>query len=77
MVNYTDYIEVNKEIMLGKPVIKGSRLTVEMILEELAAGTPVPDLVEAHPHLTLEAIYAALSFAADALKGDRTYPLAV
>ncbi|MEM8901797.1 MAG: DUF433 domain-containing protein [Bacteroidota bacterium] len=77
MVNYTDYIEVNKEIMLGKPVIKGSRLTVEMILEELAAGTSVSDLVEAHPHLTLEAVYAALSFAADALKVNRTYPLAV
>lgn len=77
MREYNTIIEVNPKIMMGKPVIRGTRLTVEMILEELAAGTTVDDLIEAHDDLTVDAIKAALSFAADALKGEKTYQLAV
>jgi len=51
-------------IMLGKPVIKGTRITVEHILRELAAGTTIEELLEAHPHITHEGIKAALEFAA-------------
>jgi len=61
--------------MLGKPVIAGTRLTAEFILEELAAGTPVEQLLESHPRLTREAISAVLNFAARALKADVIYPL--
>lgn len=49
-------------IMTGKPVITGTRITVEHILEELAAGGTVEDLLDAHPRLTREAIQAALDF---------------
>ena len=63
--------------MLGKPVIKNTRLTVDLILEELSAGKSHRDLLNAYPRLTEEAIKAALAFAADAIKGERTYPITV
>jgi len=62
-------------VLMGKPVVAGTRLTVEHILEELAAGTPVEQLLTAHPRLTREAISAALAFAAQALRADVVYPL--
>ena len=51
-------------VMTGKPVVAGTRLTVEHILDELAAGTPVEQLLAAHPRLTRKAVSAALAFAA-------------
>ena len=77
MIDYTKSIEVNPKIMMGKPVIRGTRLTVELILEELSAGTSIDDLVSAYKRLSKEAVYAALAFAADSLKGEKSYPLAV
>jgi uncharacterized protein (DUF433 family) len=62
------------KIMLGKPVIKGTRLTVELILEKLAAGETVDQLLEAHPRLTREGIQAALAYAAQTLHSDIVYP---
>jgi len=50
-------------IMLGKPVIKGTRITVELILEKMGAGSTVEQLLEDYPHLTKESILAALQFA--------------
>jgi uncharacterized protein (DUF433 family) len=65
----------NPNIMLGKPVIKGTRITVEHILRELAAGTTIEELLEAHPHITREGIKAALEFAAESVRLDRVYPI--
>lgn len=48
--------------MMGKPVVAGTRITVELILEKLAAGETIEQLLEAHPRLTKEGIQAALSF---------------
>jgi uncharacterized protein (DUF433 family) len=70
------WIESNPVVMMGKPIIAGTRITVELILEKLAAGETIDDLVEAHPRLTSEAIRAALAFAAEALHADVVYPLA-
>jgi uncharacterized protein (DUF433 family) len=56
--------------MMGKPVIAGTRITVELILEKLGAGENVEQLLEAHSRLTREAIQAALAFAANALKAE-------
>jgi uncharacterized protein (DUF433 family) len=61
-------------VMMGKPVIAGTRITVELILEKLAAGETIEQIIEAHPRLTHEGINAALSFAADVLKCDVVYP---
>jgi uncharacterized protein (DUF433 family) len=70
------FIISNPNIMMGKPVIAGTRITVELILEKLAAGETTEQILEAHPRLTLEAIQAALAFAAEALRADVVYPLA-
>ncbi len=64
------------KIMMGKPIIAGTRITVEMILEKLSAGETVESILEAHPRLTREAIRAALAFAAQALRADVVYPVA-
>ena len=63
-------------VMMGKPVIAGTRITVELILEKLAAGETVEEILDAHPRLTGEAIQAALAFAAEALRADVVYPIA-
>ncbi|MFK7925784.1 MAG: DUF433 domain-containing protein [Bacteroidia bacterium] len=77
MSNLNTAIEVNPKIMMGKPVIKGTRITVELILEKLSSGETFADILEAHPRLTQVSIYAALAFAASALKGEKIYPIAV
>ena len=70
-----DLIQSDPSIMMGKPVIAGTRITVELILEKLAAGETMEQILEAHPHLTREAIRAALAFAASALRADIVYPI--
>ena len=58
----TKLIQSDPSIMMGKPVVAGTRITVELILEKLAAGETVEQLLEAHPRLTREGIQAALRF---------------
>jgi uncharacterized protein (DUF433 family) len=62
-------------VMMGKPVVAGTRITVELILEKLAADETIEQLLDAHPRLTRPAISAALDFAARALRADVLYPL--
>lgn len=69
-----DRIAAIPDVMLGKPVIRGTRITVEHILEELAAGTTLDDLLAAHPRLTRDDLQAAIAYAIEAL---RHVPLAV
>lgn len=61
-MNWEEYIEQRPEAMLGKPVIKGTRLTVEMILEKLDQGAPAEELLRSHPQLRPEHIQAAQNF---------------
>ena len=70
------WIESNPAVMMGKPVIVGTRITVELILEKLAAGETIDELLDAHPRLTREASRAALAFAAEALRADVVYSMA-
>ena len=70
-----ELIQSNPSIMMGKPVVAGTRVTVELILEKLAAGETIEQILEAHPRLTRESIQAALAFAARALRADVVYPL--
>jgi uncharacterized protein (DUF433 family) len=60
-------IEINPKVMLGKPVIRGTRIPVELILRKLAEGATEADLLDGYPHLKRADIQAALSYAADAL----------
>ena len=60
-------IEINPQVMLGKPVIRGTRIPVELILRKLAEGTTEPELLDAYPRLQQTDIQAALAYAADSL----------
>lgn len=68
-------IEVKADVMMGKPVVAGTRITVELLLEKLAAGETIEQLLAEHPRLRRQHVLAALEFAAQALKGDHIYPL--
>lgn len=63
-------ITVDPRVMVGKPCIKGTRIPVEQILRELAAGLSNDDILDAHPHLTHEDIYAAAAYAADVIASE-------
>jgi uncharacterized protein (DUF433 family) len=62
-------------MMMGKPIVSGTRITVELILEKLGSGETIEQLLDSHPRLTRAAILAALSFAAQALRADVLYPI--
>lgn len=70
-----ELIESNPSILGGKPVIAGTRISVELILEKLAAGETIEQILAAHPRLTEESIRSAIAFAAEALKADVVYPV--
>jgi uncharacterized protein (DUF433 family) len=72
-----EYIVSNPKVMMGKPVITGTRISVELILEKLAEGETVEQILQAHPRLTPIAIRAALAFAAEVLRGDVIYPVEI
>ena len=63
------------EVMMGKPVVEGTRVTVETILEEMGSGESIEQVLEAHPRLTREAVLAAVRFGAEVLRADIAYPL--
>ncbi len=68
-------IRSDPSIMMGKPVIAGTRLTVELILEKLGAGETIDQLLQSHPRLTHEAVLEAIAFAARSLRADVVYPI--
>ena len=65
-------IAIDPRIMLGKPVIRGTRIPVELILRKLAEGATEADLLDANPHLASEDIRAAMQYAADAVAHEET-----
>ncbi|MFK7936686.1 MAG: DUF433 domain-containing protein [Saprospiraceae bacterium] len=77
MKDYMNRISINPKIMFGKPVVRGTRITVEQILEDLGSGKTNDELLEMYPSITALDIKAALQFASDALRGERTYPIAI
>ena len=68
-------IASDPNIMMGKPVIAGTRITVEHILEQLAGGRTIEQILEAHPHISREQVQAAITYAAESVRIDHTYPL--
>ncbi len=71
----TKFIECHPSIMMGKPVIAGTRIPIELILEKFAAGETIEQLLEEYPRLTREGVHAAFYFAAQALRADVVYPI--
>ena len=76
-VYFPDMIQIESKpgVMMGKPVIAGTRITVENILERLGAGETIESIVAEHPRLTREAVLAAVEFGARALRADVVYPV--
>ena len=64
----SELIQSDPTVMMGKPVVAGTRITVELILEKLSTGETIDQILEAHPRLTREGVLAALSFATQALR---------
>ncbi len=69
-MEYTKRIVSDPDIMLGKPVIKGTRITVELILRKMAEGMTIEELLEAYPHITKDNILAAVSYSADVISRE-------
>ena len=69
-LNWKDYIETNPKVMFGKPVIKGTRVPVDLLLEKLSLGETLEQLLKSYPSLTKESLYACLSFASESVKNE-------
>ena len=65
-----EWIEANPDVMLGKPVIRGTRVPVELILRRISEGATEDDLLGSHPHLIRDDVRAAVAFAADTIANE-------
>jgi uncharacterized protein (DUF433 family) len=74
-MNLPQRIEMNPKVMLGKPVIRGTRIPVELLLRKLGEGATQEDLLDAYPRLSREDFQAVMAFAAETLAHEETIPL--
>jgi len=74
---WQERIEINPAIVVGKPIIRGTRLAVELLVDLMAEGWTSEQILENYPQLTSDDLQAALHYAADSLRRERVYPLAV
>ncbi len=72
---WKDRIELNPDVLVGKPIIKGTRISVEFVIQLLADDLSVDDVLENYPHLCREDVLACLSYASHWLQTERVYPL--
>lgn len=69
-MKWKDHIEVNPAVLVGKPIIKGTRISVELILDRLADGWTMEDVLASYPHINRKDVLAALSFASELFKEE-------
>ena len=77
MAEWEERIEINPKILVGKPVVKGTRLAVEFIIDLLAQGWPESEILRNYPGLVQEDIQACLAYASAVLRSVKVYPLVV
>jgi len=75
MENWTDYIHSDPDILVGKPVLKGTRLSVEFLLRLFAAGWTEPQVLENYPGVTRQSLRAVFAFAAESARNDELFVL--
>jgi uncharacterized protein (DUF433 family) len=75
-MDYNKFITRNPGIMLGKPIIKGTRITVELIMRKLAGGYTLDDLIASYPHINKDQVFAALEYAADLIANEEVIEMA-
>ena len=66
-MNISEYVCIDSTVMLGKPTIRGTRITVELVLRKLAEGATISELIKSYPQLSSGSIHAAMAYAADTL----------
>ena len=76
MIDWRLHIESNPDVLYGKPTLKNTRIPVDLILEKLASGDSVEDLLDAFPNIDKVAINACLLFAAESVKNEIVFPIA-
>jgi uncharacterized protein (DUF433 family) len=69
-MNWKDHIEVNSAVLVGKPIIKGTRISVELILDRMADGWTMEDVLASYPRISREDVLAALSFSSELFKEE-------
>ena len=74
-VSWKERIEINPEVLVGKPVVKGTRVSVELILEMIAAGVSEAEILDNYPGLDREDVQACVAYAAELVASERVYPL--
>jgi uncharacterized protein (DUF433 family) len=72
-MNWEERIVVNPQVLVGKPVIKGTRIAVEFVIDLLGRGWPVERILREYDHLTAEDLQACLAYASDVLKSEHVY----
>lgn len=75
-MSWQDRVVVDPTVLVGKPVVKGTRLSVDFLIDLLAQGWTEPEILENYPGLTPEDIKACLAYASERLRDERIYPLA-
>ena len=76
MIDWRTHIESNPAILYGKPVIKHTRIPVDLLLEKMSNGETIEELLQAYPSLERESFFAILAFASESIKNEVVYPLA-
>ncbi len=74
-MNFRDRIVINPRILAGKPIIKGTRIPVDLILRLLAQGMSFEEILKDYPHLTIDDIKAALEYASEVISAEEIIPL--
>jgi len=74
-MNWQDHIVVDPKILVGKPVVKGTRIAVELVLDLLAQGWTGEQILENYPGLTAESLRACVAYASEVVHSERVYPL--
>jgi uncharacterized protein (DUF433 family) len=75
MANWQQRISISPDVLVGKPVIAGTRIAVELIVEQLGRGWTEQQIREQYDHITPEDIHACLMYAAEVLKSEKVYPI--
>ena len=74
-MNWQDRITIDPQVLAGKPIIKGTRISVEFVIDLLARGWTTEQVLREYDHLTVEDVQACLAYASEVLKSERVYLL--
>lgn len=75
--DYLERIAIDPKVMVGKPVIRGTRIPVELVVRRIGQGMTIDEMLQEYPRLTVKDIYAALLYAADVVSNEDVFPMAV